>query len=57
MSFAYHMTHLVISIVASDKASKKDKRIFPCSPILLRAIPNTIPNTTNPKVFIPSPYL
>lgn len=48
----YQMTQFVMTIMASDKASKKLSRGFPDSPILAMVIPKIMLKMTRPKVFV-----
>lgn len=50
---SYHMTQLVINIIAADNDSKKFNNGFACGPILLRVMPNTVANTTSPRILEP----
>lgn len=50
----YHMIQDTSTMVASLKALKKRMSSSPSSPSFLRATPNTMANSTRPRMFMPS---
>jgi len=50
---SYHITQLVINIIAPDSESKKLNNGFACGPILPRVMPITVANTTSPRILDP----
>lgn len=50
---SYHMTQLVITIIAPDSESKKLSSGFACGPILPRVMPITVEKTTSPRILEP----
>lgn len=50
---SYQITQLVINIMAPDSDSKKFNNGLACGPILPRAMPNTVANTTRPRILVP----
>lgn len=50
---SYHMTQLVITIIAPDSESKKLNSGFACGPILPRVMPITVAKTTSPRILEP----
>lgn len=50
---SYHMTQLVITIMAPESDSKKFNSGLACGPILPRVMPNTVANTTSPRMLVP----
>lgn len=52
--FTHHMIQETSTMVASLKELKNLMRISPSSPSFLKATPNTMANTTRPRMFMPS---
>lgn len=52
--FTHHMIQDTSTIVASLKALKKRMSSSPSAPSFLKATPNTMANSTKPRMFIPS---